>query len=179
MLAKLSLKDSVVWTRGTHASFNPGRCALVTADDLVLGTLGELHPKVRDAYNLPEQPVVILEWDLDALLEAVKLAEEDKQVGLISAYAPVHEDLALVVSDDTPALDVQRTIIEAGRPLVTRALLFDVYKGEQVPSGMKSLAFAVTYQSPSRTLKDRDVTRLRKRILKQLENKIGATLRSM
>jgi phenylalanyl-tRNA synthetase beta chain len=120
-----------------------------------------------------------MEWDLEALLEATHRAEQHKQVGLISGYAPVHEDFALVVDESTLALDVQRAIIDAGRPLVTRALLFDIYHGAQVPEGKKSLAFALTYQSPSRGLKERDVTRLRKRILKQVERSLGAKLRTM
>jgi phenylalanyl-tRNA synthetase beta chain len=179
MLERLSLKKNVTWSRGTHPSYNPGRCAVVSAGELELGILGELHPKVRDAFDLPEQPVVVLEWNLDTLLEAAQLAEEEKQVGFISSFAPVHEDIALVVDESTPALDVQRAIVAAGEPLVTQALLFDVYRGEQVPPGKKSLAFALTYQSPSRGLNERDVTRLRKRILKELESKLRATLRAM
>lgn len=179
LLQRLSLVDTVTWSRGTHPSYSPGRCAVVRAGELELGTLGELHPRVRDAFDLPEQPIVVLEWDLDALLIATGQAEKDKQVGLISSYAPVREDLALVVDEGTPALDVQRAIILAGQPLVTRALLFDVYRGEQIPSGKKSLAFALTYQSPSRSMNERDVSKLRQRIIKQLEASIGATLRAL
>ena len=179
MLQRLYLLENVTWKRGSHASFNPGRCAVVCAGELELGTLGELHPRVRDAFDLPKQPVVVLEWDLDALLKATRQAEKGKQVGLISGYAPVHEDLALVVDEETPGLDVQRAIIAAGQPLVTRALLFDVYRGEQVPPGKKSLAFALTYQSPSRSMNERDVTRLRKRILKHLKGSLDATLRAV
>jgi len=178
-LQSLQLGDKVRWEKGSHPSFHPGRCAQVTIGNRALGVLGEVHPLVREAFDLPEQPVVILEWDLDALLEAAGIAEAEKKVASISSYPPVHEDLAFVVKEDVPALDVQRAILKAGYPLVTRALLFDVYRGSQVGDDCKSLAFALTYQAPDRSLKDRDIEKLRKRILKQLQRSVDAVLRQM
>jgi phenylalanyl-tRNA synthetase beta chain len=149
----------------------------VSAGERELGVLGELHPLVREAFDLPEQPVLALEWNLEALLDAATAAEAEKEVGFLSPYAQVHEDLALVVDEATPALDVQRTILESGYPLVIDATLFDVYRGEQIGAGKKSLAFALSYQAPNRTLSDRDVTKLRKRIIKTLEKELDAKLR--
>ncbi len=177
LLRELSLEAKVRWTRSTHPAFHPGRSAEVYAGELCLGTLGELHPQVRAAFDLPEQPVVALEWDLEALLSAAGEAESSKKVRMLSPYPPIHEDLALVVDEATPALDVQRAILEGGYPLVTEALLFDVYRGEQVGAGKKSLAFALTYQAPDKALDEKDVERLRKRILKAVEQRVGATLR--
>ncbi len=178
LLRNLGLADEASWARGAHPAYHPGRCAEVTLGDQILGALGELHPLVREAFDLPEQPVMVLEWDLDALLAAAEGAEAGKKVAMISTYAPVHEDLALVVDEDVPALKVQRAIIEVGYPLVKRALLFDIYRGEQVGAGKKSLAFALTYQSPSKSLGERDIAKLRKRILKAVEKELGAELRS-
>jgi len=177
LLERLVLKDKVKWARGNHPSFHPGRCAEISVAGKVLGAMGELHPLVREAYNLPDQPLILLEWHLDDLLDAARAAEADKQVGLISNYPPVHEDLALVVDEGLPALDVQRALLKAGYPLVTEALLFDIYRGAQVDAGKKSLAFALTYQSPSKALNERDVAKLRKRILKQVTKQLNATLR--
>jgi len=145
--------------------------------DRVLGVMGELHPLVRDAFDLPEQPVVALEWDLDVLMEAAEAADAEKQVGMFSPYAPVHEDLAVVVDEAVPAIEIERTIMRAGTPLVTQAVLFDVYRGEQVGAGKKSLAFALSYQAPDRSLSDRDVTKLRTRLIKALDKELGAKLR--
>lgn len=177
LLQSLALSDQVTWERDAHPSFHPGRCARVVVDGVVLGTLGELHPAVREAFSLPDQPLVLLEWNLDLLLAAAQKAEAEKKIGMISAYAPVYEDVALVVDEAMPALDVQRALLKAGYPLVTRALLFDVYRGEQVEDGKKSLAFALTYQSPSKPLGERDAQKLRKRIVKQVTKKLGAKLR--
>jgi len=178
LLRRLGLAEAVTWARGEQASFHPGRCARVSVGDRELGVLGELHPLVRAAFSLPEQPVMLLEWDLDALLDAAGEAEAKKRIGFISTYAPVYQDLALVVAESVPALDVQRAIIKAGYPLVTRALLFDVYRGPQVGAGKKSLAFALTYQAPDKSLNERQTAGLRKRILKQLQRQLGAELRA-
>lgn len=176
-LTRLSLKDRVNWARGEHASFHPGRCAEISVDGNILGAMGEIHPLVRDIFGLPEQPVLALEWDLDALLAAAEAADAEKQVGMFSPYAPVHEDLAVVVDEALPAVEVERTIMRAGKPLVTEAVLFDVYRGEQVGAGKKSLAFSLSYQAPNRSLSDRDVARLRKRLIKALDKELDAKLR--
>jgi phenylalanyl-tRNA synthetase beta chain len=179
LLEKLELTERAAWTRGKHPAFHPGRCAKVSVEGRELGTLGELHPMVREAFDLPEQPVNVLAWDLEALMAVALEAEAEKTIGQISPYAPVHEDLALVVDEDVPALDVKRAIIEGGYPLVRSVRLFDVYRGEQVAAGKKSLAFALTYQAPNRSLKERDVKKLRQRILRRLEEALGAVLRGV
>ena len=181
LLERLGLTAKVQWARPAagqcHPSFHPGRCALVSVGDRALGVLGELHPRVREAYDLPEQPVLALEWDLEALLEAADLADAEKRIGWLSPHAPVHEDLALVVDEALPAVTVKRTIENAGRPLVTEVVLFDVYRGEQAGPGKKSLAFALSYQAPDRSLSDRDIEKLRGRIIKTVEKELGAKLR--
>ncbi len=177
LLARLALTGQVQWERGAHPSFHPGRCARVTVGERELGYLGELHPLVRAAFDLPEQPVALLEWDLEALLAAARSAEAGKHIGTVSAYPPVHEDLAFIVDEATPALAVQRALLQAGLPLVTHALLFDIYRGPQLGEGQKSLAFALTYQAPDRALDERDVEKLRSRIIKTLEKQLHARLR--
>ncbi|MBN2394730.1 MAG: phenylalanine--tRNA ligase subunit beta [Anaerolineae bacterium] len=177
LLRSLALEDKVQWAKGQHPSFHPGRCAAVTVNDRELGVVGELHPLVREAFDLPEQPIVMLEWDLDALLDAARQADAEKKIGTLSIYPPVYEDLALVVDESLPADDVRRAILEAGYPLVTQALFFDVYRGAQVGEGRKSLAFALTYQSPGKPLDERDVAKLRERVIKLVQKRINATLR--
>jgi phenylalanyl-tRNA synthetase beta chain len=179
LLRSLALEDKAQWAKSQHPTFHPGRCAVVTVDDRELGVVGELHPLVREAFDLPEQPVVLLEWDLDTLLDAARQADAEKKIGTLSNYPPVYEDLALVVDENMPAAEVQRAILDAGRPLVTQALLFDVYRGEQVGAGRKSLAFALTYQSPGKPLDERDVTKLRERVIKLVQKQLNATLRGV
>lgn len=177
LLQRLALADKVQWERGSHPSFHPGRCAVVTLDGRILGYLGEVHPLVVEAFDCRDQPISLLEWDLDALMELARAADAEKKVSMISAYSPVHEDLALVVDESLPAIEVLRAIRDAGYPLVTRVELFDVYRGEQVGPDKKSLAFALTYQSPSRSLTESDIAKLRNRIIKQVSKQLGARLR--
>jgi phenylalanyl-tRNA synthetase beta chain len=177
LLESLHLEDRVSWERGQHPSFHPGRCAVVMYDDREVGLLGEVHPLVREAFDLPDRPVLLLEWDLELLLEAAAAAASSKYIGTLSTYAPVYEDLALVVDEEMPAVKVRRALLQAGHPLVRSATLFDVYRGEQVGAGKKSLAFALSYQAPNRSLSEHDVTKLRQRLIKAVERELGAKLR--
>ncbi len=178
LLQSLGLLAETQWQRGDHPSFHSGRCAEVRLHGKRLGFIGELHPLVREAFALPEQPIVLLEWDLDLLLAAAGAVEPERRLKFISNFPPVREDLALVVDEDVPALDVQRAILKAGYPLVVGALLFDVYRGPQVPPGKKSLAFALSYQAPDKMLSSKNINSLRRRILKQVQKRFGATLRA-
>jgi phenylalanyl-tRNA synthetase beta chain len=157
------------------AAFHPGRCAQVIVGDAVVGAMGELHPLVREAFDLPAQPVCTLEFDLDTLLAA---REEALRMTPISAHPPVYEDLAVVVDESVPAVRVQDLIAQTGAPLVRSVLLFDVYRGEQLGTGRKSLAYRLTYQADDRTLTDREVAKLRGKIVRRLAQELEATLRS-
>ncbi len=178
LLQRLGLLGRERWTRGDHPAFHPGRCATVGVEGKPLGTLGGLHPLVREAFDLPDRPIAVMEWDVEALLEAAELVPPAERLHFVSPYPPIHEDLALVVDEDVPAIEVQRAILKGGYPLVTRALLFDIYRGPQVGEGKKSLAFALTYQSPSKALNEKDAAKLRKRIIKQVKKATGAIVRT-
>jgi phenylalanyl-tRNA synthetase beta chain len=143
--------------------------------DSVVGVMGELHPLVREAFDLPAQPVCMLELDLDELLATWGAG---RKMAPISAHPPVYEDLALVVDESVPAARVQNLIAQTGRSLVRTVVLFDVYRGEQVGAGRKSLAYRLTYQADDRTLTDKEVAKLRAKIVRRLERELGATLRS-
>ncbi|HVS65509.1 MAG TPA: phenylalanine--tRNA ligase subunit beta [Thermoanaerobaculia bacterium] len=163
----------------THPSLRPGRTAALLAgpERSAAGHLGELHPQVTRSYELRvdrEQPVLAATIDLEALLP---LVPDGFPVAAPPAYPPVHEDLALVVDHATSAGAVRRALLDAGAPLVREVTLFDLYAGEKLGAGHKSLAFHLTYQAPDRTLSDRDVEKLRSRMLRRLEAEHGARLR--
>jgi phenylalanyl-tRNA synthetase beta chain len=160
---------------GEHDAFHPGRCAQVSVDGEQVGVMGELHPLVREAFELPEQPICAWEFDLDALL--VPWGTPREMIPL-SAHPPIYEDLAVVVDEEIPAVRVRNLITRAGAPLLRSVTLFDVYRGAQVGSDKKSLAYRLTYQAEDRTLTDEEVARLRDRIVSELEEDLGATLRS-
>lgn len=157
-----------------HDAFHPGRCARLSVDGEEIGVLGELHPLVREAFELPEQPICAAEFDLEALLSPWGAARE---MSPLSAHPPVYEDLAIVVDEDVPAAQVRDVIIGAGAPLVRSITLFDVYRGAQVTAGSRSLACRLTYQAEDRTLTDEEVARVRDKVVRRLEEELGARLR--
>ena len=167
--------DAVAWSSADHPTFRPGRTASLDLDGSHLGTAGELHPAVVQQLSLrTEHAVLAAEIDLNVLLGA---ARPHFTVNPVPQFPAVREDLALLVPRDLPAGNVSQALLDAGRPLLIEARLFDVYDDEKL-GDEKSLAYRLTFQAPNRTLKDKDVAKQRKRILRTLEGSIGAKLRS-
>ena len=131
---------------GDQLPWHPGRCAELLVGDAVVGRAGELHPRVCAALELPPRTCV-MELDLDALPEKAVAQGPD-----ISAFPPVHTDLALSVPAATPAADVEAALRSRAAELLEDLRLFDVYTGEQAGEGQKSLAYALTFRAPDRTL---------------------------
>ena len=158
-----------------HPSFTPGRTARLRLNGQPAGWLGELHPLVREQYDLPAQSVLAADLDLELLLSQVN---GRRRVLAVPEYPPVKEDLAVIVDEPAPAAGVQSAIQAAGGPLLVEVTLFDLYRGAQLGPGKKSLAYRLTYQAPDRTLTDAEVAKLRAKIVKRLQDEFGATLRS-
>lgn len=162
----------------THPSFRPGRTARLMVGKRQAGVFGELHPLVVTAFDIrredKDQPVLAAELDIDVLLAA---AGDEFHIEPLPSFPAVHEDLALLVDQNIPAADVAEAIRQAGGFLLKDVQLFDVYEGKQIPAGKKSLAYHLTFLSPSKTLTDRDVRRQRERIIQTLDRQLGAKLR--
>jgi phenylalanyl-tRNA synthetase beta chain len=154
--------------------FQPGRCAQILANGLDLGIVGEVHPSIRQRFDLNAATVTILELRLDSLLES--LGQEERKFKSISRFPAATRDMALVVPHDVPAGKV-RDIIARHR-MVQRVDLFDIYSGENVAPGTKSLAFRVDFQSQERTLTAEEVNRSLDGLLRSLERETGAVLRA-
>ena len=159
--------------------FRAGRAAavLLAGDDEPVGLLGELHPAVAANFDLEPadgQPVLAAELDLDRILERIP---GSLQVEPVPVYPEVREDLALIVDESTPAAAVEAALLKAGKPLLCAVELFDVFRGEAIGEGSKSLAYHLAFRAPNRTLRDRDVKKLRRRILGQVERAVGARIR--
>ncbi|CAB4906764.1 MAG: phenylalanine--tRNA ligase subunit beta [Actinobacteria bacterium] len=131
---------------GDQLPWHPGRCAQLLVGDTVVGHAGELHPRVCAALELPPRTCV-MELDLAALP-----AKAVAQGPHISAFPPVHSDLALSVPADVPAADVEAALRSGAGELLEDLRLFDVYTGEQAGEGQKSLAYALTFRATDRTL---------------------------
>ncbi|MCY4625149.1 MAG: phenylalanine--tRNA ligase subunit beta [Chloroflexi bacterium] len=150
--------------------YYPGRAAAVTAGGERIGELGEVHPEALDAFDVRGEGAVYFEVDLAALTAVVPQAE--RRFRGPSVYPEALRDLALVVGMDVPASRVQEIIEQ--HPLVVRTTLFDVYAGEQVGAGVRSLAYRVSLQAQDRTLTAEEVQRTMDRLLSRLERELGA-----
>jgi phenylalanyl-tRNA synthetase beta chain len=159
---------------GAHPTYLPGRTAQLRVDGQPAGWLGELHPLVREAYDLPAQPVLAAELDFELLLSRVN---ERYAVSPVPEYPPVIEDLAVIVDEAVPGARVQSVIESAGGELLVGVTLFDLYRGEQIGAGKKSLAYRLTYQAPDRTLTDAEAAKVRAKIVKRLQEEVSAVLR--
>jgi phenylalanyl-tRNA synthetase beta chain len=156
---------------GNFAPWHPGRCARLMVGDIVVGHAGELHPKVVENLGVPERTCA-MELDLDA----IPLAER-RPAPAVSPYPPVLLDVALVVDASVPAADLIEGVRSGGGALLEDVRLFDLYVGEQVGSNKKSLALALRFRAPDRTLKLEEATVARDRAVAVVAERFGAQLR--
>ncbi|NHN57394.1 phenylalanine--tRNA ligase subunit beta [Calidifontibacter sp. DB0510] len=168
-----ALAVELVVTAGDRAPFHPGRCAqLALPDGTVIGHAGELHPKVIGRLGLPARTVAG-ELDLDALIAAAG----SPQARILSNFPVVQSDIALIVPSQTPSADVERVLRSAAGDNLEAIQLFDVYDGDQVGEGRKSLAYRMTFRA-DRTLKTEEVNGFRDAAVAAAEQEFGATLRA-
>jgi phenylalanyl-tRNA synthetase beta chain len=166
---------AVVFEVGENASLHPGKTALIKSGETLLGVFGELHPQVKERYDLPNTPVLVAELDVMAILKAVQGRHE---VQAVPVFPPILEDIAVVVDEEVSAEKIVAAIKQGGGKMLTDVRLFDVFRSEQVGAGKKSMAYALTYQAPDRTLTDVESTQIRQRIIRRLEQEVGGKLRS-
>ncbi|MDK1081857.1 MAG: phenylalanine--tRNA ligase subunit beta [Anaerolineae bacterium] len=158
----------------TVAYLHPGKAAEIKVDGQTIGAFGELHPLIKDKYDFEEAPILVAEFDLVAMRSA-ETAYELKPVPVVP---PVLEDIALILDQSIPAAQVEALIRQTGGKVITNVKLFDLYHGEQVGAGKKSLAYSLTYQA-DKTLTDKEAEAIRNKIVRRLEKELGAKLRSM
>src|SRR5262249_30047885 len=148
---------------------HPGRSATLLVGGRAIGDFGELHPKIAPAYGLAERVVLAGELDVEAL-QAVAPAG--------FAYAPVPRfpaalrGIAVVVDEKVAAADVAAEIRAGGGEILRHVRLFDLYRGESIPKGTKSLAYALSYQAEDRTLTDKEVDRAHKKIEDRVKHRL-------
>jgi len=158
--------------------FQPGRVARVAAGGQTLGVIGEVHPRVAGAFGMAGR-VMLAELDLEPIVATVATHRGMlRQLPATSRYPATENDFAVVVDESVAAADVAQVIAQAVGALGRRVQVFDVYRGDQVPSGKKSLTFAVTMQAPDRALSEAEVTKVRDRVSQALAKRLKGTLRS-
>ncbi len=153
--------------------FHPGRCAKVCCNNTILGYVAEVHPAVLENYGIGTRAYII-ELNVDKLFAS---ANFDITYKLIPKFASVNRDLALICDKSTPVGELKKTIEKSAGSLLENVAIFDVYEGEQIPKGKKSVAVNISLQSESSTLTEEQINSAIKKIIKALEAQ-SITLRS-
>jgi phenylalanyl-tRNA synthetase beta chain len=154
--------------------YHPGRCAAVHLGEAPVGVLGQLHPRVAAACELPAASFAV-ELELGPLLEAVPRM---RPATTPSPYPELSFDVAFLVPPGVAASDLEEVLREAGGELLARLILFDAYQGPPLPPGHRNLAYRVALQAPDRTLTDADGAAVRDRMAALAAERLGAVLRT-
>ena len=171
LLASAGAGDSFTFVPGEHAALHPGQTACIEREGRVVGFLGAMHPELSKALGL-DQTVFMFELVLAEITQGVMPKFQE-----LSKFPEVRRDLAVLVDRDVPAQDLLGAIREAAGEWMTDLKLFDVYHGKGIDPHRKSLAVGLTWQHPSRTLNDDEVSITTQNILTSLEQRFNATLR--
>ncbi|MDC3412593.1 phenylalanine--tRNA ligase subunit beta [Aquibacillus sp. 3ASR75-11] len=166
------LNLSVEFRQSEIDGMHPGRTAALFDNGKPLGFIGQIHPNVQKDFDLKE--TYVFDIDLEYVLTIHK---NEPSFNKIPRYPSVTRDIALVVDENLHAGDVKQTIEATGAPLVKEVQIFDVYVGENLPEGKKSIAFNLLYLDPERTLKDEEVEASYQKIVEAVSEKHQAKLR--
>ena len=170
VLALLGMQE-LAFRSAQHPALHPGRTAEIVHNDQVIGVLGELHPRWTQKYDLPQSPL-LFELNLAATLNQSKIIYQP-----VSKFQPVRRDLAFIVDEQTTAQQLLDTLAKVDHPAIQEIALFDVYRGQGVAEGRKSLAVKIILQSIEQTLTDEEVDKIVAEII-DFAKQMGAELRS-
>lgn len=173
ILVRLGIEGCEYSAEKLNTAFHPGRTANLTRNNQLLGTLGEVHPKVLENYGIKER-VYVAEINVEELVALTTLTRLYKP---LPKYPAITRDIALVVERDLPVGEIEKVIKGLGGQLVEKLALFDIYTGEQIDADKKSVAYSIHYRSYEKTLQDEDIKETHEAILNALEEKLSATLR--
>lgn len=155
-------------------SMHPGRTAELLINNKRIGCLGEVHPDVLDKYGIDER-VYVSELNFE---EIIKQSDMNIKYRALPKYPSVARDIAIVVTEEITAGQVEEIIRNKGGKLIEEVKLFDIYRGSQIEEGYKSMAYSIVYRSDEKTLSEEDITRVHNKILNSLVNQVGAALRA-
>jgi len=173
LFEKIGLAKYEIVPEKHHPTFHPGRCANVLFGSYTIGTFGELHPDVLENYGIKER-VYVAELDFELMLA---LSRDAKTYSPLPKYPSIERDIAIVVDEAVFVKQIEDIIRENAQGLVRSFRLFDVYRGEQVKEGSKSVAYTIVYRSDEKTLTDEEVEKVHTKIVKEIEARLDAKLR--
>lgn len=168
----LGLTSQVEYKQAKREGMHPGRTAELYLGEKLVGFVGQVHPTVQKELDLTETYVFEL-----SLVDLLTTNVEETRYESIPRYPSITRDIALVVKKDVVAGDIEKVITESGGKMLKEVAVFDLYEGDRLEEGKKSVAFSLRYFDPERTLTDEDVTKTHQKVLDAVEEKIGATLR--
>ncbi|RRD93755.1 phenylalanine--tRNA ligase subunit beta [Clostridiales bacterium COT073_COT-073] len=169
----IALGETFSYQPSAHSFFHPNRQADIICADKRVGYLGEIHPLVADNYEIGAKPYVLM-LDLDAVVDHINLS---KKYEPIPKYPAVSRDLALLVKEDVLAGEIEGVFAEESGKLLEKAELFDLYQGEQIEKGYKSMAYALKLRAKDHTLTENEINQVLDRILRKLDTTFGIRLR--
>ena len=173
LLDRLGIENVEYQAETENTTFHPGRTANVIVDGENVGVIGEIHPDVLENYDIKVR-CLVGELDFKILSEKSQL---ERKYTPLPKYPPMTRDIALTVDKDLEVREIEKVILANGKNLVEKIELFDVYTGDQVEDGKKSVAYSIVYRSLEKTLTDEQVVKVHGKILEELENKLNAILR--
>ena len=153
---------------------HPGRSATLLVGGKAIGDFGQLHPQVAERFGLAERVVLAGELDVEALQV---VAPAGFTYAAVPRFPAALRDIAVVVDEKVPADDLDAEIRAGGGDLLRQVRVFDLYRGDSIPPGTKSLAYALSYQADDRTLTDKEVDRAHRKIEDRLKHKLKAQIR--
>ncbi|MDI6736271.1 MAG: phenylalanine--tRNA ligase subunit beta [bacterium] len=168
LLLELGLTDYELLA-GDHPTLHPARQIKLVFQGVRFGIMGELHPEIAEELKILEE-TYLFELDWDNLVSRVNLERRFKS---LPRYPAVQRDIAILVKEDVPSAQITGIIENAGKDLIEKVSLFDVYQGDKIPAGYKSLAYSVTYRKPEATLTDEEVNEVHNKITLELKNTVG------
>jgi phenylalanyl-tRNA synthetase beta chain len=166
--------DGIAYATAKEAYLHPGKSAEIICDKTSLGVFGQLHPTAANHYGLGANPVWVAELNLEEIIQRIPGRH---------AYIPVPRfpaalrDLAVIVDESLSAEKVEHEIHEGGGELLQKVNLFDLYRGDSIPPGTKSLAYSLSYLAEDRTLTDKEVDKAHKKIVDRLKHVMKAQIR--
>ncbi len=173
LLYTLGIQNYEVVPCTDNPSFHPGRTATLLMNGQEFGIIGEIHPTVLENYEMDTKAYVGI-LDFDILLKNYK---EVSKYTPLPKYPAVTRDIAMLVKDEILVKQIEDIIKKCSGKLLEDIQLFDVYKGKQIPQGLKSVAYSITYRANDRTLTDEDINKVFDKMLKQLKTNLDAQLR--
>jgi phenylalanyl-tRNA synthetase beta chain len=172
LFSKLGLQDKVEYRQAEMDGMHPGRTAEVLLEGKSIGFAGQVHPQVQKEKDLKDTYVCEIN-----LRDVLQVESEPLKYQAIPRYPSITRDIALVVDKSTSAHELKTVIQEAGGTLLKEVHIFDLYEGDRLEEGKKSIAYSLKYFNPERTLTDEEVTKTHQQVLNTLEEKTGAVLR--